>query len=177
MLSLKRPLVSLTLLCSLVLPAGLAAQRRGRKYKPPPETAKIDVTVIRDSNGKPIRNAAVVFHPINKDGKDEGAMELKTDEDGKTSLDIIPVGDTVRLQIIADGFQTFGNDYLIDSNAKDLTIKMKRPVAQYSIYKGNGTGDQSGQATVTNPDQSQSKSNGGKSDSGKSDKQDSNKPQ
>lgn len=180
MSSARRPLLSLTLVCSLLLPAGLSAQRRGRKYKPPPETAKIGITVVRESNGKPVRNAAVIFHPINKDGKDEGAMELKTDEDGKTSLDIIPVGDTVRLQIIADGFQTFGNDYVIDSDAKDITIKMKRPVAQYSIYKGNATGDQSSQATESNGGQSKGSAgsnSGSNADKSKSDKQDSEKPQ
>ncbi len=139
--------VSTSLLAG-VLAGGLSAQgqHRGRKYTPPPDTAKVDITVVRESNGKPIPRAAVIFHPI-KDGKDEGAMELKTDDEGKTALDIIPVGDTVRLQIIADGFQTFGNDYLVDTKAKEITIKMKRPVSQYSIYKGNGTGDQSGQAT------------------------------
>ncbi|MGI8772573.1 MAG: hypothetical protein ACR2JE_14205 [Acidobacteriaceae bacterium] len=138
------------LACIVLLSAFLliahAQDRRGRKYVPPPATAKIAITVMRESNGKPIRDAAVIFHPI-KNGKDEGAMELKTDEDGKTSLDVIPIGATVRLQIIANGFQTFGNDYLVDADTKAITVKMKRPVAQYSIYKGNATGDQSGQAT------------------------------
>jgi hypothetical protein len=53
----------------------------------------------------------------------------------------------VRLQIIANGFQTFGNDYLVNADTKEINVRMKRPVAQYSIYKGNATGDQSGQAT------------------------------
>ena len=35
-------------------------------------------------------------------------MELKTNEDGKTIIDVLPIGDTVRLQIIASGFQTSG---------------------------------------------------------------------
>jgi hypothetical protein len=63
------------------------------------------------------------------------------------------VGSTVRLQIIAHGFQTFGNDYVADASAKEITIKMQRPTSQYSIYKGNATGDQSGQAqeTTTKP--------------------------
>ncbi len=137
----------------LVLGAGgslVQAQRRGRKYTPPPETANVTITVVRESNGKPIPRAAVIFHPI-ENGKDKGAMELKTDDEGKTALDIIPIGDTVRLQIIADGFQTFGNDYLVDTKAKEITIRMKRPVSQYSIYKGNATGDQSGQATEKTP--------------------------
>ncbi len=123
---------------------------RGRKYVPPPETAKIAIIVVRESNGKPVRSAAVVLNPI-KNGKDTGSMELKTNDEGKIAVDVIPVGDTIRLQIIANGFQTFGNDYLIDTAAKNITVKLKRPVAQYSIYKGNATGDQSGQATESDP--------------------------
>jgi inner membrane protein involved in colicin E2 resistance len=126
---------------------------RGRKYKAPPETMKIDISVVRATTGKPIPNAAVIFHPVNEKGKEEGAMELKTDLEGKTSLDVIPIGSTVRLQIIANGYQTFGNDYVANADAKEITIKMERPKSQYSIYKGNATGDQSGQAqeTTTKP--------------------------
>jgi len=128
--------------------AGHAQESRGRKYVPPPETSEVHVTVVRDTNGKPIRNAAVVMHPL-KNGKDQGAMEVKTDEDGKVALDIIPIGDTLRLQIIAPGFQTFGEDYLLDAPAKEITVRLKRPGQQYSLYKATGTGgDQSGQSTA-----------------------------
>jgi hypothetical protein len=142
---------STVLLLILVTTLFTSAQtdRRGRKYKAPPPTMKVDILVVRATNGKPIPNAAVIFHPINDKGKDQGAMELKTDLDGKTALDVIPIGSTVRLQIIAPGFQTFGNDYVANADAKQITIKMERPHAQYSIYKGNGTGDQSGQAKET----------------------------
>ena len=37
--------------------------------------------MLRNYNGKPVANAAVVFHSI-KDGKDEGNMEVKTNEQG-----------------------------------------------------------------------------------------------
>ncbi len=127
-----------------------AQDTRGRKYTPPPETSEIHVTVVRDSNGKPVRNAAVVMHPL-KGTKDEGAMEVKTDEDGKVAIDIVPIGDVLRLQIIAPGFQTFGNDYPVDAPAKEITVRLKRPGQQYSIYKSNGIGgDQSSQATAEN---------------------------
>jgi hypothetical protein len=136
----------LMLTTTLLLPA--QQDKRGRKYKAPPETMKVDILVVRATSGKPIPNAAVIFHPVNEKGKEEGALELKTDTEGKTTLDVIPVGSTVRLQIIANGFQTFGNDYIANADAKQITIKMQRPTSQYSIYKGNATGDQSGQADV-----------------------------
>lgn len=119
-----------------LLPLLLSAQdvKRGRKYTPPPPTCKVTVRVTKATNGKPVENAGVVFHSI-KDGKDQGNMELKTNEDGKAVLDVIPVGDTVRLQIIATGFQTYGADYQLDAATKDIEVKLLRPGKQYSIYE------------------------------------------
>lgn len=116
--------------------ATLQAQEkgRGRKYKPPPPTCKVTVTVVRADNGKPVEDASVVFHPI-EHGKDSGNMELKTNEDGRTVLDLIPVGDAVRVQVIAEGFQTYGGDYELPDNSKDIQIKLRKPGHQYSIYE------------------------------------------
>ncbi|MGA3011546.1 MAG: carboxypeptidase-like regulatory domain-containing protein [Terracidiphilus sp.] len=119
---------------SLAVSAQQNTTKRGRKYKTPPPTARIEVTVVRDSTGKPIENAAVIFHPMEGE-KDKGNMELKTNEDGKTIIDVLPMGDTVRMQIIAKGFQTFGDDYKIDQAQMTIDIRMKRPGEQYSIYK------------------------------------------
>jgi 5-hydroxyisourate hydrolase-like protein (transthyretin family) len=112
--------------------------KRGRKYKSPPPTARIEVTILKDINGKPIENAAVIFHPMEGE-KDKGNMELKTNEDGKTVIDVLPIGDVVRLQVIAKGFQTFGDDYKIDKPDLTIEIRMKRPGEQYSIYKSHDT--------------------------------------
>ena len=109
--------------------------KRGRKYKSPPPTSRIEITVLRDATGKPIENASVVFHEINSEGHNDGNMELKTDEDGKTLIDVIEVGATLRVQVIAHGFQTYGKDYKVDQSQMALEIRMKRPGEQYSIYK------------------------------------------
>ena len=109
--------------------------KRGRKYKSPPATSKIEVTVLRSTTGKPIENASVIFHELDENGKDAGNMELKTNEDGKTVIDVIETGKTMRLQIIAKGFQTYGNDYKIDKSQMAFEIRMKRPGEQYSTYK------------------------------------------
>jgi hypothetical protein len=62
-------------------------------------------------------------------------MELKSNEDGKAVIDVLPIGDTVRLQIIAKGFQTYGQDYKVDKPQLTIEVRMKRPGEQYSIYK------------------------------------------
>ena len=93
--------------------------------------------VIKDDNGKPVRNAAVIMHAVNAKGKQErGDMELKTDLDGKTNFDGIPYG-MLRVQVIATGFQTFGEDYDVEKAKTEITIKLKRPQGQYSIYDGH----------------------------------------
>jgi len=107
---------------------------RGRKYKVPPPTARVEVTILKDVNGKPIENAAVIFHPM-VGQKDDGNMELKTNEDGKTMIDVLPLGGTVRLQVIARGFQTYGQDYKVDKDEMAIEVRMKPPGEQYSIYK------------------------------------------
>jgi hypothetical protein len=89
--------------------------------------------VIRDADSKPIENASVIFH---LDG-DKGNMELKTNEDGKSVIDVLPTGSTMRLQIIAKGFQTYGQDYKIDKSEMAFGIRMKRPGEQYSVYKNH----------------------------------------
>jgi hypothetical protein len=132
----------LLLVLSLVLGSSLQAfaqdapARRGRKYKAPPATSHIEVQVLKKHNGKPIMNAAVVFNP-SMDGKDEGNLEVKTDPDGKAIIDVIPTGSTVRVQIIATGYATYAEDYVIDQPTKEITISMIRPQAQVSAYENN----------------------------------------
>jgi hypothetical protein len=110
--------------------------RRGRKYKPPPDTSHIVVQVLKKANGKPIMNAAVVFNPT-KDGKDIGSLEVKTDPDGKAIIDVIPTGSVVRVQIIADGYATYAEDYQIDEASREILVSMVRPREQVSAYEDN----------------------------------------
>jgi carboxypeptidase family protein len=99
------------------------------------DMAVLNFIVIRDYSGKPIRNASVVMHPVEKNGKQSrGGLQIKTDADGKASFDGVPYG-KLRVQVLATGFQTFGNDYAIDKPTMEITVKMKRPVGQYSIYE------------------------------------------
>ena len=94
--------------------------------------------VVRDYNGKPVTNAAVVLHPVNRKGKQSrGGLELKTDGEGRANIEGIPYG-PLRVQVLAPGFQTFGEDYKIDKAETEITVKLKRPGGQYSIYENHG---------------------------------------
>src|ERR1700752_2913902 len=127
MKSLKSCVVALALV-SLALPA-LAK----KKHEDP--LATLNFLVLRDENGKPIRNAAVVMHPVEENGKQsKGGLELKTDPEGKASYDGVPYG-KLRIQVLAPGFQTFGDDYDVNQASMDITVKLKRPASQYSVYE------------------------------------------
>jgi hypothetical protein len=136
--------------CSLALLAQDDNNQHGRKYKAPPPSAHIEVTVLKDFNGKPVTNAHVIFHPTEGD-RDKGSLELKTDEDGKAIIDVIPIGDTVTLQVIADGYQTYGQSYKIDKAEMTMEIRMKRPGGQYTIYKNNSANSGSGSGGPSTP--------------------------
>jgi hypothetical protein len=111
---------------------GTAAAQKDEAEEP---TATLNFLVIKDDNGKPVRNAAVIMHPVNSHGKQSrGGLELKTDAEGKSSFEGVPYG-MLRVQVLASGFQTFGEDYEIDKAKIDFTIKLKRPQGQYSIYQ------------------------------------------
>jgi hypothetical protein len=120
-------------LSGMLLTASGQEERHGRKYKTPPPASHIEVTVLK-ANGKPVANAAVIFHPLDKSNQDQGNMEIKTNRDGVASLDVIPVGDTILLQVIADGFQTYGQNYTIDGDSKLITVQLHKPAGQISAY-------------------------------------------
>ena len=101
-------------------------------------TSALRFVVVRDSDGKPVRNAEVVLHPVKRKGKQaKGEIELKTDAEGRTNVDGIPYG-PLRVQVLAPHFQTFGEDYEINKPEMEITVKLKHPGGQYSIYENHG---------------------------------------
>ena len=128
------PCLRLAILVLLVIPAVLTASGQN---KPSGQASSLKFVVLKDDNGKPVRNAAVILHPVAEHGKQSrGGFELKTNAEGKTESDGIPYG-MLRVQVIAHGFQTFGQDYTINQPQHELVIRLKRPQGQYSIYENH----------------------------------------
>ena len=97
--------------------------------------ANLTFLVLKAENGKPIRNASVVLHPVRKDGsQSHGGYQLKTDPEGKASFAGAPYG-KIRVQVLIRGFQTYGEDFEINQETQDIIIKLQRPKGQYSIYE------------------------------------------
>ena len=103
------------------------------------QASTVKVVVVKDDTGKPVRNAAVILHPVKQNGKQaKGGIELKTDAEGRTESDGMPYG-RLRVQVIAPGFQTFGDDYTVNQSEQTVTVRLKRPQGQYTIYGEPGS--------------------------------------
>ncbi len=121
---MKRPFLLLTLFLVTALSAGAGEN-----------SSNLNFLVVKADNGKPVRNAAVVLHPVNKDGsQSRGGFELKTDADGKAVFPGAPYG-KLRVQVLVRGFQTYGEDFEVNQPEHSITIKLQRPRPQYSIYE------------------------------------------
>jgi hypothetical protein len=128
--------VSMVMAVMIVLALGMIGSARAQDDEGPMSALRF--LVVRDSDGKPVRNAEVVLHPVKGKGKQaKGEMELKTDAEGRTNIDGIPYG-PLRVQVLAPHFQTFGEDYEINKREMEITVKLKRPGGQYSIYEDHG---------------------------------------
>jgi hypothetical protein len=128
--------VSMMMTVVIVLGVGMIGLARAQDDEGPMSALRF--VVVRDSDGKPVRNAEVVLHPVKRKGKQaNGEMELKTDAEGRTNIDGIPYG-PLRVQVLAQHFQTFGEDYEINKAEMEITVKLKRPGGQYSIYEDHG---------------------------------------
>lgn len=99
------------------------------------KTSDLKFQVLKERTGKPIRNASVILHTVEKDGRQgKGGLQTKTDGEGRAMIPSIPYG-KLRVQVIAHGLQTFGQDYEINQPQQEFVIKLKEPQEQYTIYK------------------------------------------
>jgi hypothetical protein len=145
------------LIAGAVLAVAMASPALAQKDKEQEPTSVVNFLVIKDDNGKPVRSAAVIMHSVDSKGKQErGDMELKTDPDGKANFDGIPYG-MLRVQVLAQGFQTYGEDFDVEKPKMDFTIKLKRPQGQYSIYQEHPKDPNAPKSDPAPPDQKDKK--------------------
>jgi hypothetical protein len=123
-----RTAAKLTCILALFLTAAVQAEEKKTEF------ADLHFVVLKDPSGKPVRNASVILHSIEKDGRpSKGGLQVKTDPEGKASLSA-PFG-KMRVQVVAKGLQTFGGDFEVNQPRQEFTIRLKRPQEQFSIYK------------------------------------------
>jgi len=101
-------------------------------------TTKLNI-VVKTQGGHPVDRASVIVkclgRSVAKLGKLEcPAYEIRTNEEGVVKLPPIPQG-KIRIQVIAKGYQTFGQDFTITDEEKTLDIKLNPPQQQYSAHQ------------------------------------------
>jgi hypothetical protein len=95
--------------------------------------------VIKSGTGKPVDRASVVVrfvqgHSIVKLGKAvRTTYEVRTNQEGEVQIPSIPQG-KIRIQVIAKGFQTFGDTFDITEEEKTVNITLNPPQQQYSAH-------------------------------------------
>jgi hypothetical protein len=94
---------------------------------------------VKTPGGKPVEGASVIVkfvkgHSITKLGKKiRTEWELRSNQDGLAKIPPIPQG-TILVQIIAKGYQTFGQNFDVDEEQKTLEIALNPPQPQYSAH-------------------------------------------
>jgi hypothetical protein len=103
-----------------------------------PPMSKLSVHVLTPS-GKPLDRASVIVKFLSGREKLKLYMkhrtqwETKTDQEGFTHIPAIPQG-KIRVQVIASGYQTFGQEFEVDKDVQTIDIKLNPPQAQYSAH-------------------------------------------
>ena len=98
-------------------------------------TSRLTVQVLRAEDKKPVANAHVVVKFVaEKLLKDKRtSWEAKTNQKGTLVLDNIPTG-AIKIQVIASGYQTYGDEHQLTKPEEDLTILLNPPKGQFSAY-------------------------------------------
>lgn len=95
---------------------------------------------VRNLEGKPVDNASVRVqflegHSVTKLGKrNKTSWEMKTNQDGVVGIPPIPQG-KILVQVMAKGYQTYGDKIDVDEEEKTVEIKLKPPQSQYSAHQ------------------------------------------
>jgi hypothetical protein len=95
---------------------------------------------VKTKGGSPIERASVIVRfvegrSIAKLGKKiRTTWEMRTNQEGVARMPSIPQG-KITIQVIAKGYQTFGDTFQIEEPEKTVEIKLNRPQAQYSAHQ------------------------------------------
>lgn len=118
-------------------PCGGAAQQKPTPAAAAPTTIRVTVTVL-DAKGRPVRGAGVV---MKQDAVDRGRMpkhpfdvEIHTDDKGAATVQGFEPG-IVLVQVIAHGYQTYGQAFIMRDADEAVHVKLQPPRSQITIYR------------------------------------------
>ena len=94
---------------------------------------------VKTPGGNPVEGASVIVKFVKGRSKTKFGKkirtewELRSNQEGLAKIPPIPQG-TILIQIIAKGYQTFGQNFDVDEEEKTLDIKLNPPQPQYSAH-------------------------------------------
>lgn len=105
---------------------------KGQTQRSLPST-RVTIEVTGGDKNVPIENASVYLkyveeHKIGKDKKFE--LNVKTNREGIAHIPDAPLG-RVEIQIVADGWKTFGRWYDVTNSGEPIKIHLDRPPKWY----------------------------------------------
>lgn len=129
----------LVLAVLLIIPAAVLAQSKGQEPENKAEThsqsgmVRLTIMVTGGKEKKPVSNASVYVkfverRTLARDRKIE--MDLKTDMRGRCRTPEIPTGKFL-IQVVAPGWNTFGQYYEVDQSKKLIPINLVPPPKWY----------------------------------------------
>ncbi|MBI2685085.1 MAG: carboxypeptidase regulatory-like domain-containing protein [Acidobacteria bacterium] len=105
-----------------------------------PPMTKIRVEVRKAATDKPVDRASVIVRFVEgrsvvKLGKKiMTSYQTRTNQDGVATMPPIPQG-KIQIQVIAKGFQTYGQIIDIGEEEKTVEVKLNDPQPQYSVHQ------------------------------------------
>jgi hypothetical protein len=124
------------LMLALLLPAAAQAQGKSDKDEKKSEkdaVSRLQIEVTAGDDAQPVENASVYikWNRERKFAKDEkNEQNWKTNREGVVKAPGIPRG-KVLIQVIAQGWKTFGQWYDIDREEQTIKIQLQKPPRWY----------------------------------------------
>ena len=115
-----------------------SASEEKKPEKPgPPEPVTIRIEVTAGDNNKPVEAASIYVryneaHKIKADKLVE--MNVKTTPEGRARVPLVPKG-KILIQVIAKGYQTFGDTFEVNEAEKTIEVKLNPPQPQVSAHQ------------------------------------------
>jgi len=102
------------------------------------DTTKLKIVVI-NRNGKPVDRADVIVRFGGRSVVKLGKMvhttwEMRSTQEGIADIPEMPKG-KIRVQVIAKGYQTFGDTFEVSEDQRTIEIKLNPPQPQYSSHE------------------------------------------
>jgi hypothetical protein len=95
---------------------------------------------VKTPSGNPVDRASVIVKFVKGRAKMKlgkkilKTWETRTNQEGLAKIPPIPQG-SIQVQVIAKGFQTFGQIFEIDEEQKTIAVKLNPPQDQYSSHQ------------------------------------------